>query len=172
MVTQEELGKLRREFDAQATHIDALAKSNAAVRRIHEEWSLGVCLIHGMFRLQLADGSWFILNGTEPYDFEYTGSGFLVDAEGDIITNRHVVIPWESIDELAPLLEGGATPHFSRLTATFPGHRPQPIPVDSIRVHPNGMDVAIARLAATAVAGIPALPLARRSIAATTTMRS
>ncbi|MFO1078495.1 MAG: trypsin-like peptidase domain-containing protein [Planctomycetota bacterium] len=161
MVTKEELEALRADQRTQSERLATLARTDATVRRIHEEWSRGVCLVHGVFRLQLADGSWFTMGGSEPYDIEYTGSAFLADAEGDIVTNRHVVVPWESLDEIAPLLEGGATPHFARLTATFPGRSPVDIPQASIRLDPQGMDVAVARLPAAAIAGIPVLPIAK-----------
>lgn len=159
MVTQAELDELRRMQRQQTAVLDELSRANAAVRRIQREWSRGVCLVHGVFGVRLSDGSRFSLDGYLPWESEYTGSGFLATAAGHIVTNRHVVRPWEEIDSLEPLLAAGAKAEFVRLTATFPGRAPIVIPVDSIAIRQDSLDVAVFQVGAAAIKDVPVLPL-------------
>jgi serine protease Do len=49
------------------------------------------------------------------------GTGFLVSASGQILTNHHVVEPWWQNDELKEMLDQGVEPVISEMTAYFPG---------------------------------------------------
>ncbi|MCA8948773.1 MAG: trypsin-like peptidase domain-containing protein [Planctomycetes bacterium] len=160
MVTQSELTELRSEQEKQREAIAQLSRANANLRRIQREWSHGVCLVHGVFGLRQQDGSWLEHDST-PLEAEYTGSGFLVSSQGDIVTNRHVVVPWSEMPDIEPLIEGGMTPEFMHLTATFPGRGPIAIPPDSIRARADSRDVAVVRVPADRVEGVPVLPLAQ-----------
>jgi len=159
MVTQGEVEELRQQQKKQADVLARLSQANATLRRIQQEWSRGVCLIHGVFRLRQPDGNWFSLDGVQPFESEYTGSGFLVSAQGEVVTNRHVVRPWEEIPQLRALLLAGAVPQFARLTATFPGREPIAVIVGSTRLRSDGLDVAVIKVDAEAVEGVPVLPL-------------
>ena len=73
----------------------------------------------------------------------YSGTAFLVDPEGALLTNRHIAEPWWEREEAAPLLAAGLRPAFLRLRAFFPG-RPDPVPIEVLRVDPS-LDVALMR---------------------------
>jgi S1-C subfamily serine protease len=159
LVTHAELDELRSEQQKQQQNLAALASANAVVRRIQQQWSRGVCLMHGVFRIRLADSSWLLLPDGEPLEIEYTGSGFLVSAQGHVVTNRHVVAPWLEMESLQPLLKNGSTPEFVRLTATFPGRSPIDVPVAGIRRRTDDLDVAVVVLDPALVRDVPVLPM-------------
>lgn len=51
---------------------------------------------------------------------QYTGTGFLIDANGYILTNRHVTVPWESSDDYQHVLAAGYEPQRVLFRAFFP----------------------------------------------------
>jgi serine protease Do len=158
-VTHAELEELRSLQRQQHEALAKMSRANAVVMRIQQEWSRGVCLMHGVFRIRMPDQSWLIVNGPEPFEIEYTGSGFLVSAEGHIVTNRHVVAPWMEMDGLAPLMKSGAVPEFVHFSATFPGRAPIDVPIAGIRRRTDDLDVAVVKVDAALVADVPVLPL-------------
>lgn len=157
-VTHAELETLREQQKKQQEDVARLARANAIIRLIQRELSRGVCLMHGVYRLRQADGSWFQPD-TEPFEIEYSGSGFLATAAGHVITNRHVVAPWLEDRAVMQLVERGAEPVFVHLTATFPDKQPLDVPVDSILRRKDDLDVAVVQLPADQLAGVPVLRL-------------
>lgn len=61
----------------------------------------------------------------EPITVQYTGTGFLVDKRGYIVTNKHVTCPWTISQEYQYILQAGYQPKFCLFRAFFPGH-PEP----------------------------------------------
>lgn len=76
---------------------------------------------------------------------EYTGTGFLIDATGRIVTNRHLAEPW-SMDPkgTAEMIQAGLEPRLMIMRAYFPG-RAQAYDVTVLKVAEQG-DVALAQL--------------------------
>ncbi|HLQ38496.1 MAG TPA: trypsin-like peptidase domain-containing protein [Planctomycetota bacterium] len=158
-ITRGQLDKLRAAQERATAELAHLAQANTLVQRIQEKWSHGVCLVHGMVAMRRPGGDYFVDAGGDRIEFEYTGSGFLAAADGTVITNRHVVTPWDELDETKPMLKAGGVPEFVHLTATFPGRPPIDIDPATIRRRSDKLDVAAFVLPAGAVADLPALPL-------------
>jgi|GEM_PF-3882327 len=53
---------------------------------------------------------------------QYTGTGFLIDQNGTVVTNRHVTSPWEISPEYQPVIDAGYVPELSIFRAFFPSH--------------------------------------------------
>jgi S1-C subfamily serine protease len=73
----------------------------------------------------------------------YSGTAFLVDDKGHLLTNRHVAEPWWEGDGSAVLRAAGLRPVFIRLKVFFP-ERSLSVPIEVIRVDAE-LDVALAR---------------------------
>jgi DNA-binding response OmpR family regulator len=59
-------------------------------------------------------------NGPEVH-LDVFGTGFLVSASGQILTNHHVAEPWWHNDDLKEMLDQGLEPVIAEMTAYFPG---------------------------------------------------
>ena len=160
MVSKPEIEQLRAELGRRATVIDEIMERDAALKRVLNVYSRGVCLVHGVvgFRAQRAGTLVELreLDGT-PLRVEFVGSGFLASADGHLITNRHVAQPWWHNDDVAPVLQRGYLPHFVEFEAVCPGTSPQSIDPASARFRSDDLDVAV--LTVKRVAGVPVLPL-------------
>ena len=160
-ITREEVDALRVEIAARAADIERLAAARSTVRRILEHHSRAVCLIHGAWGIELPpdrraeQGRWVRGPGGDRIELEYTGSGFHV-GDGRIVTNRHVVLPWEVADQFAEMFRAGFEPSMLRLTVTFPGG--QPIAADLAATLVRQADrVDVAVLSAPVPAEVPVL---------------
>jgi S1-C subfamily serine protease len=94
------------------------------VRRSRES----VCLIEGTFIFRdrrtghaLRRNEWFVPGNDDILANPFSGTGFLVSTNGEIVTNRHVAQPWESDREAQSILSKGYRPVLTRLIAYFPG---------------------------------------------------
>ena len=157
-----ELNALRTDLARRAEVVDAFVAHDDALRRVLDEYTHGVCLIYGAYTfLMPAEGGTLSVAAPDgaALQLEYMGSGFLVAADGRIITNRHVAEPWWNNDTVAPLLAQNLTPTFVHLSASFPGRPPAPIDPATIQLSAEGVDIAVLRVAADAVTGVPVLPL-------------
>jgi len=62
------------------------------------------------------------LTGSGPeVHLDVFGTGFLVSASGQILTNHHVAEPWWQNDDLKEMLDQGLEPVIAEMTAYFPG---------------------------------------------------
>jgi hypothetical protein len=100
-------------------------------------------------------------NGT-PIEYDFIGTGFHVGG-GYIVTNRHVVQPWEEDDLVKQMMkESGGRPRVKRLVVYFPNF-PQPFPLKLKQVGTKE-DLAITMIDPNMVSpDIPVLPLDNNS---------
>ncbi len=169
--------------------IQRLEERDAAAARIIDAHARSVCLIQGVygFARKGEDGKWRFLREAEPemlkdvevagdkvpltlagkgplFTVEYTGTGFVVDAKGIVLTNRHIAQPWWKNDAAAPLIEDGYEARFVRLRAYFPG-RKEPVDFDLGKTT-VAADVDLAALRFEPFDGMPPpIPLAPRGAA-------
>jgi S1-C subfamily serine protease len=173
----------RPELKAAQDAVHRLEARDAAAARIIDTHAKSVCLVQGAYGFARRDegGKWRFLREAEPemlkdvqlagdkvpltlagkgpvFTIEYTGTGFLADAKGIVVTNRHIAEPWWKNESAAPLLEEGYTPRFVHLRAYFPG-RKEPVAIDLARtVVADDADLAALRCVPTDLP--PPLPLA------------
>ncbi|MFT4840265.1 MAG: serine protease Do [Planctomycetota bacterium] len=155
-VMKAEIEAMRVEYQAE---LKRLSQANDVIRRVQKEWTRGVCLIHGIYRLRKPDGSLLLDFTSQPMEVEYTGSGFLVSKEGHIVTNRHVALPWTEDSGHMKMMDAGSKPVFTRLTVTFPGKMPIDVAQTTIRRRDDELDVAVIQITSEQAKGIPVLPL-------------
>jgi DNA-binding response OmpR family regulator/S1-C subfamily serine protease len=100
-------------------------------------------------------------NGPEVH-LDVFGTGFLVSASGQILTNHHVAEPWWQNDDLKEMLDQGVEPVIAEMTAYFPGVR-HGIAIDTEKIS-SAADVAVVKGNVSAL-GIKQIALAdgRRS---------
>lgn len=164
-ITRQQLELLRQDQQDQRVELQALAAQNQLVRQVQDHWARGVCLIYGSFGLRHKDrGALLDPDTGRRAQIEYTGSGFLATRAGHVVTNRHVVTPWETIDGMKPLLAAGFEPEFLAFSATFPGLAPLAIDAATIQRRGDEVDIATVQLPAVAVQDLPVLPLHQDSL--------
>jgi S1-C subfamily serine protease len=127
--------------------VQRIERADAAAERIISRYAPSVCVIQGSYGFgKVRDGQWrflreapadllkgmdiaadkvpLMLEGDGPiFRVEYTGTGFLVDGRGVVLTNRHIAEPWWKSEAAAPLLRDGYEARFLHLRAYFPGRR-------------------------------------------------
>jgi len=158
-ITLAELQRVRAELDAQQQELERLQRANTVVHRVQKDLSRGVGLVHGIVRMERSNGSPITDSRGQPLRAEWTGSGFLASSGGHVITNRHVVTPWEVMPELTARNLNGVQHVWERLTITFPGKRPVSVDPEMIRRREDELDVAVFVLAQDQIEGVPVLPL-------------
>ena len=174
-----EVQTLRDELGTTRQRIASLETERAAGEQIIKQYGGGVCLIQGAYAFYDATGR--PLRYKEGADdhagddatavltpegegaihtVEYYGTGFLVQASGLVLTNRHVAEPWWN-DTTASALEGqGFTPRFLYLRAFFPR---QHDPFD-LKLSRSSSKYDLSLLRASIPSGsIPVLPLEQES---------
>lgn len=161
-VSRSELEAMRDEFDERSAAVERLVVSDEVVKRIHDHYSRGVCLLHGIYALRRpprdgTPGEYLLDPAGDRIEIEYTGSGFLTDRDGRVVTNRHVARPWEFEAHLEGLLRAGFVPEFLHMTASFPGKAPVAVDPATARVRDDGFDVAV--LTVPVDAEVPDLPM-------------
>ena len=163
-VTHAELERMRATLAEQQEEIDRLQRANAVVGEVQKRLSRGVGLVHGIVRIVDGNGEPMRDLRGRPLRHEYTGSGFLANEEGRVLTNRHVVTPWDSVAEMQQAIERGGEPQWERLSITFPGKRPIQVDTTTILRRKDRLDVASFRLTRAQAQDIPVLPLHQGAI--------
>ncbi len=135
--------ELRHSFSAAAERLEQLEKRSEASTRVIAEAARSIVFLQGaygfrdiesqrMLRYQTdADGRpLFSLRGQplltlegegEIARREFTGTAFLVNNEGALLTNRHVALPWEDDTSLEELMAQGMEPVIDRFLGYVPG---------------------------------------------------
>jgi S1-C subfamily serine protease len=174
-----EVQTLRDELGTTRQRIVSLETERAAGEQIIKQYGGGVCLIQGAYAFYDASGRPLrYKDGADDHTaddvstvltpegdgaihtVEYYGTGFLVQAGGLVLTNRHVAEPWWN-DNTAATLEGqGYTPRFLYLRAFFPR---QNDPYD-LKLSRSSSKYDLSLLKAQVRGGsIPVLPLEQES---------
>jgi len=169
-----QLEELREQQRASEVRLSRLETRRGAAERIIRQYAGGIAFIQGVYRLTddsdrplryagAASGAGETISilsteGAGPeVTFEFHGTGFLVSAEGLLVTNRHVVEPWEESERVKGLLRAGFRPGRIVLRAFFPGH-PEPFPLEIVALAPDP-DVALLRFDPRGI-DLPVPPLA------------
>ncbi len=84
------------------------------------------------------------LEGDGPiFEITYTGTAFLVGVDGQLLSNRHVALPWESEDSYKGIVSLGLKPVMHRLIGYLPGIE-EPFDLE-LQAASDQADVAILR---------------------------
>jgi S1-C subfamily serine protease len=160
-----EAQSVREDLRLTRERLSTLESERAAGERIIRDFGGGVGLVQGSYAFFDASGrplrvhpgedgeprrkeDGTLLLSTEgtgaPYTSEYFGTGFLVDAKGLLLTNRHVAEPWWNDDTAERLAKDGFKPRFVSFRAFFPKEN-EPFPLRTERVA-DKVDLALVRL--------------------------
>ena len=134
---------LKRQLQETQNELKLLENESRAAEAIVHKYGPSVCLLHVVVGLRdkrsgqiiriasdvsgkpLVDDKGMISLQTDgngpPLQFDFLGTGFLVASDGRLLTNRHVVEPWSSDEDLKEFLGRGANAFALSYMAYFPG---------------------------------------------------
>ncbi|MFB3109138.1 MAG: serine protease, partial [Candidatus Binatia bacterium] len=122
------------------SRLKALEVERRSAQMLIRRYGSSICFLYGAYGfLQKGQSA-----GVPHSLFEYTGTGFLIDKKGLIVTNRHLVEPWTMDPSGVEIVKDGFQPQLVTLLAYFPG-RSQPSEVLLVQVSKEG-DVALGRV--------------------------
>jgi DNA-binding response OmpR family regulator len=181
----ENASTLQTQLAAVDSRLQKLETEGKAAQTIIQSYEPSVCLIHVVLafrerttgsRLRYAgmmssgepttdehNNPLLSLTGSGPeVHLDVFGTGFLVSASGQILTNHHVAEPWWQNDDLKEMLDQGLKPVIAEMTASFPGV-PQGVAINTEKIS-SAADVAVVKGDVSAL-GIKQIALAdgRRS---------
>ena len=169
---------LRDQLETAESRLLALENERIAGQRVIQAYGGGVCLIQASYAFydeagralkDRADGEATASaeGGGEDsagavHTVDYYGTGFLVDRDGRILTNRHVAEPWWNDETADRLATAGYKPRFVTFRAFFPN---QQDPFDLVMERKSeSMDLAVLRVDLRGQK-VPVLPLDRSATA-------
>ncbi|MBW4706823.1 serine protease [Roseobacter sp. YSTF-M11] len=146
-LSADELAALRDQLDLQlstnAERLATLERRLSASARVIRESTASVAFLQGAYGLRQEESGKMLRhvlgpdgaplqtpfgkpvvdvdgNG-KPVEFQFTGTGFLLEGNGLLVTNRHVALPWTTSDKLTAFRSSGFAPEMLQLIAYFPG---------------------------------------------------
>jgi S1-C subfamily serine protease len=174
-----EVQGLRDELAATRGRIHALEAERAAGENVIRRYGAGVCLIQGSYvyhdtsgrplrrqhdddgdPARLRDGSPALgpEGDGEVHTVDYYGTGFLVEAGGLILTNRHLAEPWWNDEAALGMEKAGYIPRLFAIRVFFPQQR-EPFEA-TVERRSETVDLALLRVDLRG-SRVPVLPLDR-----------
>jgi serine protease Do len=170
-----EAASLRDQLESAESRLLALESERTAGQRVIRDYGGGVCLIQASYafydesgrplRDRPDDGVAATAaerdgdgDAGDVHTVDYYGTGFLVDPDGRILTNRHVAEPWWNDETADRLAAAGYKPRFVTFRAFFP-HQQDPFDLEMERKS-ESMDLAVLRVDLRG-RRVPVLPLDR-----------
>ena len=168
-LTPDDLTSLRDQIDqtlmANTGRLEVLEKSRKASARAIAAATPSIMFLQGSYAFREAATDRFLryvagpdgkplvdrrgnprltLEGDGPVaERSYTGTGFLLANSGQIMTNRHVALPWENDANLTAFGGRGLQPELTRFVAYMPG-RVEALQIELVRASEEA-DVAVLR---------------------------
>ena len=146
MPTRQELSRIRAELEGQLSsaveRVEALEARSSAAERVIETAARSVVFLQGAYgflqpsdqrplRVMLGPGDRPLTdaqgnplaspdaNGPR-LERQFTGTGFVISEDGLLLTNRHIVLPWDFDPTARRLVKAGLTPVMYRLIGYVP----------------------------------------------------
>jgi len=179
---------LKKQLQETQSRLNRLESEGRVEETIVQTYGPSVCLLHVVVEFRDKDSGQVIRVSTDasgnavkddkgmvslatdgngpPLQLDVFGTGFLVSADGRLLTNHHVVEPWWADEGLKKLREKGANAFASSYIAYFPDHS-EGIPVTVERISTQA-DLATLRLQGKAPANSSLLKLDDRNQASVT----
>ena len=133
-------GASAEEVRALTRRLQVVEYERTGAEALIKRYGPSVCFLYGTYAF-LENGKPSLIPSVL---LEYTGTGFLIDETGLIVTNRHIMEPWTMSPSEIELVKAGMEPKLMTLVAYFPGH-PQPFEVSLVGLS-DANDVALGRL--------------------------
>ncbi len=150
---QQRRGSSAQEVGALSRRLNALEQERSSAEELIKRYGQSVCLLYIAFGFVERDR----MESVQVALKEFTGTGFLVDDRGYIVTNRHVTDPWIMDPSTQSQYEkAGLEARRFTLLAYFPGRR-EAYEVTLVRFS-DAVDLALGKLAA-APKGIAPIPI-------------
>ncbi|MBS9717737.1 trypsin-like peptidase domain-containing protein [Pseudohalocynthiibacter aestuariivivens] len=173
-LTASELATLREQLDLQlntnAERLSVLERRLGASARVISDSTASVAFLQGAYGLRQVESGKLLRHvlgadglplrtplgkpvidpdGTgNPIEFQFTGTGFLLKDGGQLVTNRHVALPWTNGDRMLAFEQGGLAPEMLKLLVFLPG---LPVPVEAaLLISSDTADLALLSVPASA----------------------
>jgi S1-C subfamily serine protease len=170
--SREEFRRMREALSKAEGRIASLEEAKGAAERIIQRYAGGVAFIQGSFVLEDPSGRPLRQAGRdqegkplfsptgkgETLRIRYSGTAFLVRADGRLLTNRHVAEPWWADKTVEALMARGIRPRLEDLRAFFPG-RQAVFPLEVVGISETADAAVIQLTKIVAPLSLPVLPV-------------